>query len=176
MHRRGILTIAMALACVCLVGANAPEEKARNPFNVEDVADPDGKDVQDFADKEKLAGDDKDDNAKQWARVPEGADGKKGSLEGTWDSRWNNTGGDWFPGTAKVKVIGDRVYILYKDQGTYLIDAKRKGKRLIGRYVNVDAKEDTSPWVGEIVDDERIDGVWSSGRWDFRRKLPTKKD
>src|SRR5947209_4077200 len=148
MYRRGILTIALALACVCLTGANTLEEKTRNPFKVEDVSDPDGQDVQDFADKAKLAGDDKDDNAQQWATAPEGADGKKGSLEGTWDSRWNSNGGNWMSGTAKVKVKGDRVYILYKDQGTYLVEAKRKGKKLIGRYVNVDAKGDTSPWVG----------------------------
>jgi|SRR3954447_23931113 len=176
MNRRGILTIAMVLACVCLSGANAPEEKTRNPFKVEDVSDPDGEDVQEFAKKAKLAADDKDDNAQQWAAAPEGADGKKGKLEGTWDSRWNTPGNDWLSGTAKVKVVGDRVYILYKDQGTYLIDAKRKGTKLIGRYVNVNATNDSTPWVGEIVDDERIDGIWTNGRWDFRRKLPTKKE
>ena len=135
---------------------------------------PTTKEVQDFAEKAKLPGDDKDPNAEKWAK--EGADGKKGSLEGTWDSRWNSNGGDFTSGTAQVKVIGDRVFILYKDQGTYLLEAKRKGKKLIGRYVNVNVRSDTSPFVGQIVDDERIDGIWGTGRWDFRRKLPAKKD
>ena len=60
-------------------------------------------------------------------------------------------------------------------QAPQLIDARRVGKvRLVGRYVNQGAPEDSSPWVGQIIDPERIDGEWSMGRWDLRRKLADK--
>ena len=41
----------------------------------------------------------------------------------------------------------------------------------MGTYVNVDPLEraDNGPWVGIIVDTNRIDGKWLDGRWDFRR-------
>jgi hypothetical protein len=171
-------TIALFMGCGLLaLPGGADEPKTRNPFNVADVPDPDGKDVQDFARTVKLKGDDKDRNAEQWAT--EGADGKKGSLDGTWDSRWDSgAGSDWTSGTAKIKTVGNRVYILYKDQGDYLIDAKRVGKSLlVGRYINLSLKADSTPWVGEIVNDERIDGIWTfPGRWDMRRKLPAAKE
>jgi hypothetical protein len=158
-------------------GAAEPADKPRNPFNVEDVKDPEGKDVKDFAAGEKLAGDAKDANAERWAGKPTG--GKAGSLDGEWSSRWNggSAGQDWIGGTATVKVVGDRVFILYKDKsGTFLIEAKRDGKKLAGRYITVPPSSDTSPWAGVIIDDERIDGIWTEGRWDLRRELPKKKD
>src|SRR5262249_53960539 len=102
------------------------------------------------------------------------------SLDGEWSSRWNGggAGNAWEAGTASVKKVGDRVYILYKDRtSTYLIDAKLQGKtRLVGRYLNLaeGADIDSTPWVGEIVNDERIDGEWTEGRWDLRRKIGDK--
>jgi hypothetical protein len=151
-------------------------EETRNPFNVKDVPDPDGDDVKEFAAKVKLAGDGKDANAAQWADKE--VAGKASSLDGEWQSRWNGGGAgtDWIDGTATVKPVGDRVYILYKDKtGTYLIDARREGKRrLVGRYLSLDEPTDSSPWVGVVVDDERIDGEWSMGRWDLRRKIADK--
>ena len=56
---------------------------------------------------------------------------------------------------------------------TWLLEAVKEGKdRLVGRWVQVGNPKDTGPFVGLIVDDERIDGTWGSdARWDFRRKL-----
>jgi hypothetical protein len=167
--------IALVLTLPLIWGAVSTaddKEKTRNPFEVKDVVGVDDDEVKDFAAKVKLPADDKDDNAEQWA--PRGAGGKAGSLNGTWYSRWNGGAGrDWISGRAIVKTSGDRVYILYvENTNTYLIEAKREGKRrLVGRYVNVDDPKDTTPWVGVVVDDERIDGEWASGRWDMRRKL-----
>ncbi len=154
------------------------EEKARNPFKVKDVPDPDGDDVKAFAAKVKLPADAKDANAAQWAE--KATKGKANSLHGEWSSRWNggSAGSDWSTGTAQVRVVKDRVYILYTDPtGTYLIDARRAGKnRLVGRYVNTTADNDSSPWVGVLVNNERIDGIWAEGRWDLRRKLAGRKE
>lgn len=154
------------------VPANEPA-RDRNPFGVPDVPDPDGQDVQNYAANVQLAGDDKDANAEQW--VKDVKPGDKGSLDGEWSERWNADGGDWNYGTeaSKIKVVGDRVYILANcSTGKYLIDLKREKNRLIGKYRGVDDPCDTGPVVFEVVSDERIDGSWGgTGRWDFRRKL-----
>jgi len=169
------VVLVLALAASTVITAE-DREKLRNPFKVQDVPDPDGEDVKAFSAKVKLEGDAKDANAKQW--VEDATAGKKGSLDGEWSSRWNGgkADADWISGTARVKSVGDRVYILYSDRtNTYLIDARREGKnRLVGRYVNTNVAKDTSPWVGVVVDNERIDGVWSQGRWDLRRKIADK--
>jgi hypothetical protein len=165
-----VLVLALAAGSVCTAGR---EEKTRNPFDVKDVPDPNGEDVKEFAAKVKLSGDGKDANAAEWAA--KATAGKASSLDGEWSSRWNggSSGNDWTSGTATVQTAGDRVYILYKDQtGTYLIDARREGKRrLVGRYLKLDSATDASPWVDVVVDDERIDGEGTMGRWDLRRKV-----
>ena len=77
-------------------------------------------------------------------------------------------------GAAQVKSVGDRVYILYQEKrgGAYLLDLRRTGiDLLVGRYVNLKLPNDSTPWVGRIVDPERIDGQWAGGRWDLRRRL-----
>jgi hypothetical protein len=169
-----VMVVALSASCI----ATAPpqkEEKTRNPFKVKDVPNPDGEDVKTFAAEVAPAGGDKDSNAAQW--VDETAPGKKGSLDGDWSSRWKGgtAGTEWTTGTARVKSAGDRVYILYSDRtSTYLLDARRDGKKLVGRWVNNAIPQDTSPWVGVIVNDERIDGLWSMGRWDLRRKIADK--
>jgi hypothetical protein len=159
------------------VSTAAGQEKARNPFNVEDVPDPDGEDVSAFAAKVELSGDGKDANAAQW--VEKVTSKTAGSLNGEWSSRWNGgtAGKDWISGTANVKAVGDRVYILYEDRtNKYLIDARREGKnRLVGRYMNLGMHTDSSPWVGYLIDDQRIDGIWAQGRWDLRRRLAAKE-
>jgi hypothetical protein len=177
MSRWWSFAVVMVLALIAGPAVTADDKpKTRNPFQVKDVPDPDGEDVKAFAANVKLAGGAKDANAEQWAA--NATPGKSGSLEGEWSSRWNggSAGNDWIAGTATVKKVGDRVYILYKDRtGTYLIDAKPQGKtRLVGRYLSQESDGDTSPWVGEIVDGERIDGQWTMGRWDLRRKLADK--
>jgi hypothetical protein len=171
---RGTIVVAFVTLLVLAGAAPAEEkEKTRNPFGVNDVADPDGKDVREFAEKVKLPGDDKDANAVQW--VKEKTSGKKGSLDGHWLDRWSTGGGDWNHGKegTRIKVVGDRVYILvHAANGKFLIDAKRKKNRLVGRYQGVDNPNDTGPIVLKVVGDERIDGEWAGqGRWDFRRKL-----
>jgi hypothetical protein len=176
MNRWWSFAVVMVLALAAGSGIADEKAKTRNPFNVQDVPDPDGKDVKEFAATVKLSGDAKDANAAQWA-AKESA-GKASSLDGEWYSRWNggSAGKDWASGTATVKTVGDRVYILYKQgTGTWLIDARREGKRrLVGRYLYLDEPTDSTPWVGVIVDDERIDGEWTMGRWDLRRKIADK--
>jgi hypothetical protein len=145
----------------------------RNPFEVKDVPNPDGEDVQAFAREAKLPADKKDDNAPQWSEKV--TEGKPGTLDGEWSCRWSSVGGgvtNWYFGTATVRTVKDRVYILCKDEtGTFLIDTLRKGNRLVGRYMGIWSNSDSTPWVGVIVDNERIDGIWSGGRWDLRRQL-----
>jgi hypothetical protein len=54
--------------------------------------------------------------------------------------------------------------------GRALIDARRSGSnQLLGRYINLSDPTITRPWVGRIVDNQRIDGCWTNGRLDFRR-------
>jgi hypothetical protein len=166
------VTLALALA-VGLARPVTAQEKVRNPFNVEDVPDPDGADVKAFAAQVKAPTDSNDPNAASWAEKKTA--GKSGSLDGEWSSRWNGGGarGDWIVGTASVKAVGDRVYILYQDRtNRYLIDTLREGKnRLVGRYMNLGVKRDSTPWVGFLINDDRIDGFWAQGRWDLRRSL-----
>lgn len=143
-------------------------KKPTNPFGVADVPDPDGPDVRTFATQVKLPGDAHDPNAPLWMALTVDV------LDGEWASRWNGgTQEGWLVGMAQVKCVGQRVYILFRDQHwTYLIDTQRLGKDLlVGRYVNVGVPDDSSPWVGRIINAERIDGQWSHGRWDLRRQL-----
>src|SRR5215212_5262752 len=138
----------------------------RNPFSVEDVPDPLGGDVEDFARGIQVTGDAaSDENALAWVTVPavRGDDG----LAGAWTSRWRIGDGPWRQGVATMHVEGDRAFILYKDEGSYLIEAAVRGDRLVGRYVNVNNASDRGPWLGVIVDPYRIDGYWTRGRWDL---------
>ena len=177
MNRTWLTALVAALA-LAASGSGAAEEGEgrRNPFNVPDVADPQGDDVRTFAAKVKLAGEREDANAWDWA--PEPVAGRFASLEGEWSSRWGGgvAGDEWFAGTATVKVSGDRVFILYKDKtGEYLIEARREGpRRLIGRYADLRTGGGGSPWVGLVVNDQRIDGAWNLGRWDLRRTIGEK--
>lgn len=141
----------------------------RNPFSIDDVPDPMGADVEDFARGAAQDRDpDADENALAWVTVATEGHG----LAGAWTSRWRTDTGPWMRGVATLHVDGDRAFILYRDEGTYLIEAAVRGDRLVGRYVNVDAPGDTSPWLGIVVDPYRIDGYWGRGRWDLRRCSP----
>jgi hypothetical protein len=143
----------------------------RNPFSVSDVHDPDGPDVQAFAERVPQGPDSNDENAMAWVTIATDPDG----LDGAWSSRWRTSNGDWQQGVATLTLQGDRVYILYRDAGTYLFEGTRKGDRIVGRYVNVINPGDSSPWVGTIVNNHRIDGFWGRGRWDFRRCSPDER-
>ncbi len=79
----------------------------------------------------------------------------------------------WKQGEAELRVIDDRVYVLFgwnNGARRALIDARRDGPdSLIGRYMNLSDPSITRPWVGLIVDNRRIDGRWPNGRLDFQR-------
>jgi len=144
----------------------------RNPFSVNDVPDPLGPDVEEFAKSVSLNPDPAaDENALAWVTVATSDDG----LAGAWTCRRRTEAGPWMRGVATLHVAGDRVFILYRDEGTYLIEASVRGDRLVGRYVNVNAPVDTSPWLGLVVDPYRIDGYWGRGRWDLRRCSPAER-
>jgi hypothetical protein len=139
----------------------------RNPFAVDDVPDPSGADVTEFAKRVPAAAAD-DDNAVAWVAIATHADG----LEGAWSARWRAGHDDWQQGVATVRKADGHVYILYKDGGSYLIEAREEGDLLIGRMANLDKPGETSPWLGRVVTPYRIDGYWKSGRWDLRRSSP----
>jgi hypothetical protein len=159
---------------VCLVGPGAAEP-FRNPFGVADVADPVSSEVRQLAERVSLQGDGADQNAEQWAPEATGHGGR--GVDGAWYGRWEAG----TAGAARIKIGGDRLFALYTDYNgrmagkTWLIEAQilEKG-RLVGSWVQVGDRSDTGPFVGLIVDDERIDGIWSwdgDRRWDFRRRL-----
>ncbi|CAN5407796.1 hypothetical protein BH11PSE4_BH11PSE4_14940 [soil metagenome] len=151
----------------------------RNPFLVMDVPAPDDAEVQAFAASTTLAGDAADVNAGLWSNAVAG--GPQNGIEGTWCSRWNGGAdpaipGDaaekWKQGHAEARAEEDRVYLLFEwDEGARkgLIEARRNGARLVGKYINLSTPAITRPWTGLIVSDERIDGRWPGGRLDFRR-------
>ena len=155
-------------------------QEARNPFGVMDVPDPNDQQVLEFAAGTRLAGASDDENAKSWPTASES--NQRDTLEGHWSSRWNGGAdptipGDakdkWKQGRAEVRIAEDRVYVLFDWNGGArkgLIDARREGTtRLVGKYINLTDPKITSPWVGLVVSNERIDGQWSRGRLDFRR-------
>ncbi len=152
----------------------------RNPFGVEDAPDPDGSDVKEFAAGVRLSGTAEDANAEAWCLVPE--EERPDSIAGEWSSRWNggadptiagDTGEAWKHGNAELKIVGDRVYLLFdwaEGARRALIDARLDaGNRLMGRYINLSDPTITRPWAGLIVDNRRIDGLWTNGRLEFRR-------
>ena len=142
----------------------------RNPFDVANVPDPDGRDVTAFAATATPSGSSSDANAKSWSRS---SGEPHPTLEGAWSSRWNGEGFEWQQGSGELKVRGDRVYILFDwndGAGQGLIEARHQGDdKLVGRYLNLGDQSITRPWVGLIVSNERIDGRHSGGRIDFRR-------
>ena len=143
---------------------------SKNPFGVKDVGEIPYDQIRQFASQVSLPGHPDDANAKLWC-----GDRKTGealtSLEGAWSSRWNqgSSGTGWMQGTAQIKSSGESFYILYEDDGKYLVEAKIEQNLLLGKYVNLNNERDAGPWVGKIVGNDRIDGQWARGRWDFRR-------
>jgi hypothetical protein len=160
--------------------SNPDVRDSRNPFGVQDAPDPNGPDIDVFAEGVQLSGDAHDPNAEPWQSDLERQ--QQVSIEGTWSSRWNggadptipgDTPETWKQGTSELRAIGDRVYLQFdwaNGSRRALIDARRDGpNKLLGRYVNLDDPTITRPWVGLIVNNHRIDGVWTNGRLDFRR-------
>ena len=159
--------------------ARDAESRTRNPFDVMDVPDPNDRDVLAFATGATLAGAADDENAQAWV-APSERD-YSGAIEGNWSSRWNggadatipgDAANKWKQGQAEVKAAGDRLYLFFDwDNGARrgLIDARREGTRLVGKYINLTDPKVTRPWIGLIVSNQRIDGRWTGGRLDFRR-------
>ena len=151
----------------------------RNPFGVMDVPDPDDAEVMQFARHTTLEGSTDDANAPTWCTLATLR--PSSSIEGEWSSRWNgaadptisNDSADkWKQGHGEAKIVEDRVYLHFDwNSGARrgLIDARREGSRLIGKYINLTSPAITRPWVGLIVDERRIDGRFPEGRLDFRR-------
>jgi len=151
----------------------------QNPFDVMDVPNPNGQQVLEFAAVTNLAATPDDENAGAWTTPNER--NQHDTLEGNWSSRWNGGADPTIPGDAKNKWKQGRaeargaeghVYILFDwNNGARrgLIDARREATRLVGKYINLTDPKITSPWVGLIVSNQRIDGRWSGGRLDFRR-------
>jgi hypothetical protein len=144
----------------------------RNPFGVLDVPDPTGAEVREFAIGKGAAASPQDANAQAWTPTrPHEQD----SIEGEWWSRWNggSLGPAWKQGTARVRRVGTRVFLLFNwshETEHGLIEAELEpSSRLVGRYINLGNTEILRPWVGLIVDNQRIDGYWPEGRLDFRR-------
>ncbi len=159
---------------------NTKNATQRNPSGVMDVPTPNDEEVTQFARTATLDGSTDDENATAWSVAD--SDGERGTIEGHWSARWNGgadptIAGDapdkWKQGRAEVKIAGDRVYLRFDwDSGARkgLIDARREGpQRLVGKYINLSNPAITRPWIGLIVDNQRIDGRWTQGRLDFRR-------
>jgi hypothetical protein len=175
--RRSIVPVLALTVCAGIAAftADAVRAEVRNPFGVGDLVDPVGIAVQQLAEKVVLPGDGADRNAPQWA--PAQARREGGGLDGDWFGRW--TVGT--TGTARVKVIGDRLFAIYTDVAghmsgrSWLLEAQMlAGGRLVGSWIQIGNPNDRGPFIGRIVDDERIDAVWSwdgRERWDFRRRL-----
>jgi hypothetical protein len=156
---------------------NQPGSTVRNPFDVMDVPNPGDQEVMDFASGATLSGSADDENAKAWS----GSGGQNDSIEGNWSSRWNGgvdptIAGDakdkWKQGQAEIRTIGERVYLRFNwDHAARhgLIDARREGRTMVGKYINLSDPSVTRPWIGLVVNEERIDGRWPAGRLDFRR-------
>jgi hypothetical protein len=144
-----------------------PRPKGANPFGEADVPDPLGADVLSFAAKVKALGEVNDENAPAWGSAVTSG----GKLDGSWSGRWRGgTSAVWVNGDAELRVRGNRVHILFAED--YLIEAERSPtdpNLLRGRYRCL-TDDDSSPWVGRIVSWNRIDGYWSEGRFDFRRR------
>jgi len=130
----------------------------RNPFGVPDVDDPLGPDVLAFA-RAALQGRSGDSDV---------------ALDGFWRGRWDRERppldlGGGQAGEAMFAERDGRLFVLYGDVSSYLIESRRDGGFLIGRYRNLDVPWDSTPWVGVIASDTRVYGLWAKGRWDFER-------
>jgi len=177
MFKRAAFVAAFLIAIAILYSSVAGALSQRNPFRVPDVVAADGPDVMELASRLQMPGGPDDRNAPQWSQSI--ASGNPESLDGEWYSRWDS--GTF--GVAKIQVVGDRLFAMYSNSTgrmagkTWLLEAViGNDNRLAGRWVQIGNLRDTGPFVGLIVNPERIDGIWSprmSDRWDFRRKLPT---
>jgi hypothetical protein len=146
------------------------QPKSRFP-NIE-IPDPLGEEVLVFAREIESQGTRLDDpNATKWAKVS-GPRRYHEWIEGYWSGRWRTRKSGWYEGTALINIVDSWAYIHYEDEtNKYVIQAHidKQKDMLVGRYMNINIKSDSMPWVALIVDKRRIDGYWPKGRWDLRR-------
>jgi hypothetical protein len=129
----------------------------------------DGSDVIALLKKVEGLGASNDPNAFLWCERFSAS--QRHQLDGSWASRWNGGSAKerWITGVAQVHVIGDQFLALTHDSyGHCIISARIDHNRLAGRYFNLTGSE-LLAWAGRIVSDDRIDGLWTGGRWDLRR-------
>ena len=172
---RRVLVASLLIGLAALHSQLANALSQRNPFGVPDIVGADSPEIMRLASRVEMPGGPDDRNAPQWSQSV--ARGSADSFDGEWYSRWE----DGTFGTAKIRVIDDRLFALFTNKTgrmagrTWLLEAVIGGdKRLAGRWVQVGNARDTGPFIGLIVDSERIDGIWSplmNNRWDFRRQL-----
>lgn len=135
-----------------------------------------GEELDAFARTVRLDGGPTDENSSTWFDGVS-TEESESTLDGIWASRWNGTGArlrSWRTGTAALAVRGKFMAAIYEDNEVpgplYLIVARRSSSGIfVGRYMNFNKPIDSTPWVGLVVDESRIDGQWKWGRWDFRR-------
>lgn len=168
---KSLFKLSLLLILPIFAGCEEEEGSVRNPFGVEDINNPFGGDVISFYESLSIPFSDETDlNATNWTSVPSGTNT---SVYGDWSGRWNGgkAGNNWISGTALFEEKNGFIYILYTDQtSNYLTEARfENDSTLVGRYMNLDTPTDTSPWVGIIKSNSRIDGIWKDGRWDYRR-------
>jgi len=165
-----LLLLICVAAISCTKNNNSHSIAGKNPFGVKDVGEINYEEAQRFASASVLNGADNDPNAEKWAD-PTGLNGEIGTIEENWSSRWSGgkMGSEWSKGKAQIKKVDEAFFILYEDNGKYLIEGKIVKDSLVGKYVNLNYEADTGPWVGKVVGHDRIDGQWAHGRWDFRR-------
>ena len=170
-YKNCALLLLIGVAAIgCSKNNNSQSISGKNPFGVKDVGEINYEEAQRFASVSVLNGADNDPNAEKWAE-PQGLNRETGTIEGNWSSRWSggSMGSEWSKGKAQIKKVDEAFFILYEDNGKYLIEAKNEKGFLIGKYINLNNESDAGPWVGKIVSKDRIDGQWLQGRWDFRR-------
>jgi len=165
-----LLSLIFIAGIGCSKNSSSQSVSVKNPFGVKDVGGINYDEIKKFALTCVLDGSDNDPNAEKWA-TPQRMDGETGTIEGNWSSRWNggSMGSEWQKGKAQVKRANNVYFILYEDKAKYLIEGKMENDSLIGKYVNQNNETDAGPWIGKVVNKDRIDGQWSQGRWDLRR-------
>lgn len=130
-----------------------------------------GSDIEALIPQLEALGIDGDPNSSAWNgdMVGEGSN----VLDGRWASRWEGgtASGKWVTGVGQLQCYGEYVYVITHDPvADCLIATRRISKdRLAGRYINLADPREILAWVGRIVTPERIDGLWTQGRWDLRR-------
>lgn len=130
-----------------------------------------GSDVSRLLQSLETVGNPDDENSELWSHTHLGF--SKNKLDGIWVTRWGGGAarGDWVQGIARVQIYNPYFYALTHDgRADCLIAAKiLDSDQLAGRYINLGSPREVLPWVGLIVDENRIDGFWTEGRWDLRR-------